>query len=666
MAIQKKQIPQDNAAMQYFMQYSGVGWNDQGDIDACLRQPTMNFVEVVLGNISKLFRGLCFPSECDAQFLNENKEIIFTKSKIIHLPQGMKPSDLQFQQYPSPPFDYSQASFIIMTCFFSLFIFCFIGAYIISKSKNRATSQLTKSHVSNATSAASVVVQRNIIERPLLDKSGTTERTETAADLESLRDLKPFEKKKPFIIKVLECWNLKDNLNKILSLNVSNKQLMAFNCIRVLSFCQVILGHEFFVRMQYLQNSQDFPFIQKQPFILFVFGCLYSVDVFFFLGGFFVAYVSADPKFLSFFSLKKPVKAFMAYFMAIINRLFRISPSYYIALFIVWKYTDFLATSPTWPQYEEFASACDTIWWQKILYIDNFTTDSTTCFVWSWYLASDIQMFIGCLFLIVIYANHRIAGKISIILCCLISIIFGIILADKHNYHITISYLTIPTANYYTKPYYRCPPYLIGLYLGILYKEYTSLKGDEKQSKTSFAKIQNVVQKYQFVKWIMYVIGLSLIFALIFGPRSLQVNGKNTWNKHFQHIWYGTCRPLYVIGVTLILLPGMCGSNDLIMRVMSSKIFQLLAKLTYQGYLIHFIILSYSVWSFKDSIYLNNENILQLYSAELIIVLFLAFLFVLIFEQPFTNLANILFAGRKQAQRTQRPDQEKIKSKQIN
>ncbi|KAL4497864.1 hypothetical protein ABPG72_000619 [Tetrahymena utriculariae] len=472
------------------MQYSGSNWNDQGDIYACLRQPAMNLKEVILGQVTKLFRGLCFPSECNAQFLNDNKDTIFSKSNTIHLPQGMKPSDLEFQQYPSASFDYYQPSFIIMTCFVSLFIFCFIGAYVISKSKNRATSQLTKSHVSNATSAVSVVVQRNYIERPLLDKSETTESTETATDLEALRDLKQFEKKKPIIIKVLECWNLKENLNKILSLNVSNKQLMAFNCIRVLSFCQVILGHEFFIRIQYFSNYQDFQIIQSQPFMLFIFGCLYSVDAFFFLGGFFLAYASANPTFLAFFSIKKPVKAFMAYIMAIVNGLFRISPSYYIALFIVWKYSDFLASSPTWPQYEDFTSACDSIWWQKILYINNFTTDSTRCFVWQWYLASDIQMFIGSLILIVIYANHRIAGKISIILCCIVSVTFGIILADKHNYHITISYLTVPTANYYTKPQYRCPPYLIGLYLGILYKEYTSLKGDEKQSKTSFAKIQ--------------------------------------------------------------------------------------------------------------------------------------------------------------------------------
>ncbi|EAR92753.1 acyltransferase family protein (macronuclear) [Tetrahymena thermophila SB210] len=665
-ALQKKYLPQNNAAINYFMQYSGSNWNDQGDVDACLRQPTMNFVEVVAGQVVKLFRGLCLPSACDAQFLNDNKDFIFTKSQTFHLPQGIKPSDIEFQQYPSAPFDYSQASFIIMTCFFSLFIFCFIGAYVISKTKNRATSQLTKSQVSNTTSVASVIVQRNQIERPLIDKSGPTERTETATDLEALRDLKQFEKKKPFIIKVIECWNLKDNLDKILTLNVSNKQLMAFNCLRVISFCQVILGHGFFVNTQYFSNFQDFQIIQSQPFLLFVFGCLYSVDVFFFLGGFFVAYVSADPKFMTFFSLKKPVKAFMAYFMAIVNRLFRISPSYYIVLFIVWKYTDFLASSPTWPQYEIFSSDCDSIWWQKVLYIDNFTTDSTKCFVWSWYLACDIQMFVGSLLLIIIYANHRIVGKISIILACIISVIFGILLADKHNYHITISQLTVPTANYYTKPYFRCPPYLVGLYLGILYKEFTSLKGDDKQSKTGFAKIQKLVQNNQYIKWVMYILGLGIISVLIFGPRQLQVHGKNYWNKHVQHIWYGVCRPLYVIGVTLIILPGMCGSNDLIMRVMSSKVFQLLAKLTYQGYLVHFVILTYTLWSFKDPIYLNNENIISLYIVQLPIVLFISFLFVLFFEQPFTNLANILFASRKQAQRTQRPEQEKIKSKQIN
>jgi hypothetical protein len=76
----------------------------------------------------------------------------------------------------------------------------------------------------------------------------------------------------------------------------NNDDLLIFNGIRMISFLQVVMGHEFYLHMNYMSNPNDFQIVQNGTFMLFLSSCLYSVDVFFWLGGFFLAYVITEPK----------------------------------------------------------------------------------------------------------------------------------------------------------------------------------------------------------------------------------------------------------------------------------------------------------------------------------------------------------------------------------
>jgi peptidoglycan/LPS O-acetylase OafA/YrhL len=105
------------------------------------------------------------------------------------------------------------------------------------------------------------------------------------------------------------------------------------------------------LHMNYMSNPADLMIEQKKPFILFLFSCLYSVDVFFWLGGFFLAYVVADEKQARNFNMKKPVKVLISFFFAIVNRVFRILPCYFVVLMFYWKISPFLGASPTWDIY---------------------------------------------------------------------------------------------------------------------------------------------------------------------------------------------------------------------------------------------------------------------------------------------------------------------------
>jgi peptidoglycan/LPS O-acetylase OafA/YrhL len=69
---------------------------------------------------------------------------------------------------------------------------------------------------------------------------------------------------------------------------------------------------------------------------------LYSVDVFFFVGGFLLAY--------GFLKEKDKIKSNSKYGLAILNRYLRIVPSYFIAIMIYYSVYPHLGNGPFWDQ----------------------------------------------------------------------------------------------------------------------------------------------------------------------------------------------------------------------------------------------------------------------------------------------------------------------------
>jgi len=75
----------------------------------------------------------------------------------------------------------------------------------------------------------------------------------------------------------------------------------------------------------------------------------------------------------------------------------------------------------------------------------------------------------------VLYAlQYKKTSKILIILLIIGTLIIGLAISIHYKYYIPVKALFVLSCyyNYYVKPYCRAPPYLLGLLLGILYREY--------------------------------------------------------------------------------------------------------------------------------------------------------------------------------------------------
>lgn len=236
-----------------------------------------------------------------------------------------------------------------------------------------------------------------------------------------------------------------------------------------------------------------------------------------------------------------------------------------------WKISPYLAASPTWDVYSNTTVNCDARWWQNLLLIDNFFPRlNEKCFGWGWYLSNDFQMFLAGMLLLIVYQNNKLAGKASIALSFAATQAVSIWLAYKWNLKVPCNVANIASSNfydgYYTKPWARSPPYFIGLFLGILYKEYqqSNQKKEGRQalsppSPTLLKKMEITMNSSAATKYAMYFTGFTLYVGIVFGPYDLSVNGFGYWPDWFQNLWFGTCRSFYVIAVSLIVIPAITG-----------------------------------------------------------------------------------------------------------
>ncbi len=199
---------------------------------------------------------------------------------------------------------------------------------------------------------------------------------------------------------------------------------------------------------------------------MLVVAAFFAVDVFFFLGGFLVAYSFLREK------SKNPLK----YPIAIVHRILRFWPSYLMTILILYAVFLQMGHGIFWFQNEatDQIDNCAQIW-KPMFFVDNLVDNGEKmCMGWGWYLQNDMQIFIASMLLLFLYSQHKLAAKLSLPILSILSLILNFVEVQNNGY----IQVTHPKdfakwsqyfPNIYIKPWTRCPPYLIGLFFGIQY-----------------------------------------------------------------------------------------------------------------------------------------------------------------------------------------------------
>lgn len=141
---------------------------------------------------------------------------------------------------------------------------------------------------------------------------------------------------------------------------------------------------------------------------------------------------------------------------------------------------------------------CDTMW-EAIIFVDNIVHGEKMCMAWGWYLQNDMQIFIFSIPILFLYNKKRKVAFGVIWALIVMSLIFNFVEVQRNQY-VTVTHRAdfAKWNNYfidvYTKPWTRCPPYLYGLTLGLLYMEWIK---EEKQNNGNVGILGKIKRKME-------------------------------------------------------------------------------------------------------------------------------------------------------------------------
>ncbi|GBN42913.1 Nose resistant to fluoxetine protein 6, partial [Araneus ventricosus] len=196
--------------------------------------------------------------------------------------------------------------------------------------------------------------------------------------------------------RIFLCFSFISNFKRLVNTETVETKSNTLSClhgIRFLTMSWIILGHTYFLaNFQALQNAEKgMPYGKLFAFQVILNGSV-AVDSFFCMGGLLVCYLTLK-------TVKLDGKPFSV-FLYIVHRLWRIYPAYIMVILI--PFLDYMLSSGpllyhlAHPHYEN----CHENWWTNLLFINNFYGVDKPCLVHTWYIATDLQLYIAAILIL--------------------------------------------------------------------------------------------------------------------------------------------------------------------------------------------------------------------------------------------------------------------------
>uniref|UniRef100_A0A0N5B5T3 NRF domain-containing protein n=1 Tax=Strongyloides papillosus TaxID=174720 RepID=A0A0N5B5T3_STREA len=418
---------------------------------------------------------------------------------------------------------------------------------------------------------------------------------------------------------------------------VRSEIISILHCIRAISIIWVMMGHSLGFIMLVIVNPKDMYAIFGDYSKQFLTNAYFSVDSFFFMSGLLLS-------FMFFKQLKRNRRhtlSFRNFVMMYIHRIIRLSPSYYMAVaFYTWVFSPYFLKGMPLYLLESLkgSDSCNEYWWANFLYINNYVDVKNQCYLISWYLATDLQIF---LFFPVILVPLAINVKFGLFVSVLV-----LVLSTAANIFEVLHYYFPPsdfsygwmdprmkdytdyTEFMYDAPWIRCQIYIIGMLVGYFLQMKKSLK-------IPF-----------FLNILGWILSLAIMVADVITIRDW-VSGKPM--DLFPRAMYSAFSKMgWGVALSFIVISCFYGHGGIINRFMSWPFWAPLGKITYSTYLIHLMTITYVIGGFEGQfVFLSVWNtFIYIILPIIVISLFFAFFWSAIFEVGVGRIEDLLLDRR--------------------
>ncbi|KHN76709.1 Nose resistant to fluoxetine protein 6 [Toxocara canis] len=385
--------------------------------------------------------------------------------------------------------------------------------------------------------------------------------------------------------KTVQCFvafSIYTNISAIFSTANAHKagQIGPIHFMRFASLVWIVMGHVFGAAPLIMTNPLDAMKIIRDWSTQILTNAFFAVDTFFFMSGLLVSYIW----FKEFYRNKRRQMSAYAWIMFYVHRIIRLSPPYYLAVaFYTFVFLTFIKHMPNilFP----IPDSCEQNWWINYLYLNNFIDYKNQCYLISWYLATDLQMYIFAPVILIPLAIKPLFGFISASVIFLASTAAN--MATIYEFYFPPSDFLIGTMDprmqdlnqytllIYAAPWIRCQVYIIGMLTGYLLQ----------------------TKKKLHINWALnialWAVSLALGAAVVFCLKDW-ANGK-LLNLTERALYSALSKVAWGLALSYITISCYYGYGGPVNQFMGWSIWIPLGRLTYSAYLIHYCIIYYFI-----------------------------------------------------------------------
>ncbi|CAH1100582.1 unnamed protein product [Psylliodes chrysocephalus] len=406
----------------------------------------------------------------------------------------------------------------------------------------------------------------------------------------------------------------------------SGESIQIFNGFRAISVAWIISGHGiqiFANEVMPLENLDKlYTTMQSRASTYFFSGTL-AVTTFFFMSGFLISYLYFKRKPKSWLAQLKTIP------MLYIHRYIRLTSSLVMIYVIVLYIFEKLGSGPLWHSgCQSEINNCRKHGWSLFLYIQNYVNWDELCLIPLWYLSADMQLFLLAPLVLIpisLILTKPKGFKLAMMMLGMLNIIFVILnIGIRENFPET-------TKNDFDT-HGRLTDFFIGMMMGIFMRF--------KKDQPFFGNMNNK-SVINILIWIAVLISMFCLF-LFYQDAVVK------FNRTHRTLFYAFGRTIWAVGLSWMVYSCYHGYGGFINWFLCRPIFQVLGKLSYCMYLIHYLVLGHYSFSNRMQWYMSHYVEFNLFCGYYIETLLLSFIWSLFIESPILTIERYFFSRVKQ------------------
>ncbi|KAL1505439.1 hypothetical protein ABEB36_005008 [Hypothenemus hampei] len=410
-------------------------------------------------------------------------------------------------------------------------------------------------------------------------------------------------------------------------INAAGDQILCFHGMKFISMWWIISGHGFI--SWFLAPVMDTEYRTNwttRQWADYINSAHISVDTFFFISGFLMAYLYFKPV-----QVKKTVQnQCMDVPKLILHRYLRLTPPSamcFLGSVYLFKY---LQDGPffSYGIHTGLIEPCKKYWWTYFLYIQNyynFHYGDSLCIPTTWYLSADMQLFlISPLIFIPLTIVYKKSFKLTMIILFFLNVLFlGIPIFTKLQWR-----TYDPDFSEYDF-HSKLISYFIGVMMGIYMRH-------EKNKNYIISRSLNLL---------FWIASLATMYGVIYYRQYAQIKNEYVGRS----LCYSFTRPMWCIALCWITYACAKGYGGIINWFLSSPFMQVGSKLTYSIYITHGFVIAHN--SLGNKTRLNFDDWLVFYQncGYFVVSMLIATFWSLSYESPMLIVEKLIFGHGKPA-----------------